>query len=85
MLWRQMVLKEANNSNIDNVTSTESSTSMLGRQMVLKEATKQANMGKKLCKYCKKAYNRVNTDSKMYICSGKGCKGPPSVEGGSDK
>ena len=42
--------------------------------MVLKEC----RMGKKLCKYCKK-------DGKMYICSGKGCKGPPSTEGGSDK
>ena len=79
-LKREMVSKETNNSNFDIVTGnfenvlTEPGTYTLEREMVLKEC----RMGKKLCKYCKK-------DGKMYICSGKGCKGPPSTEGGSDK
>ena len=85
MLCNKMVLKEANNSDIGNISVIKPTISMPCNNMVLKEATKQANMGKKLCKYCTKACNRVNTDGKMYICSGKGIKGPPSTEGGSDK
>ena len=87
MLCNKMVLKESNNSNIGNISVIKPTISMSCNNMALKEATKQANMGKKLCKYCTKMCNPVNTDSKMYICSGKGIKGlgPPSMEGESDK
>ena len=80
MLCNKMVLKEANNSDIGNISGIKSTTSMSCNNMVLKEATK-------LCKYCTKACNPVNKDGKMYICSGKGIKGPgpPSKEGGSNK
>ena len=87
MLCNKMVSKEANDSNIGNISVIKPTTSMSCNNMVLKEATKQASKGKKLCKYCTKVCNHVNTDGKMYICSGKGIKGPgpPSTEGGSDK
>ena len=86
-----MVLKkgeiEANNSNIGNISLIKPSTSMSCNKMVLKEAMKQANKGKKWCKYCTKVCNCVNTNGIMYICSGKGIKGPgpPCTEWGSDK
>ena len=82
-----MVLKEGeievNDSNIGNISLIKCSASMSCNKMVLKEAIKQANKGKKWCKFCTNACNCVNIDSMMYICSGKGIKGsgPPSTEG----
>ena len=81
MVCNKKVLKEENNSDIGNISVIKPTKSMSCNNMVVKEATKQANMGKKLCKYCTKVCNCVNTDGKMYICSGKGIKGPPSMEG----